>query len=101
MADLADLLRNPVMRAALEIVKAESVGLPDPIPGIDYQSQVAVCGAFTAGAFRALERLESLTRPAGVPSASLPRQPQYADAAKARMREQAIYTEKEISDIAP
>ena len=38
MASLDEILRHPVMKMAIEIVKAESVGLPDPIPGVDYQS---------------------------------------------------------------
>jgi len=99
MADLADLLRQPVMIRAFEIVKAESVGLPDPIPGIDYQQHVAVCGAFTAGAFRALERLESLTRPVGIAPGNLPRQTQYDAAAKERMRGQGLYSDKQIEEI--
>ena len=99
MATLNELLRHPIMKAAIEIVKAESVGLPDPIPGVDYQSHVAASGAFTAGAFRAFEKLESLCRPAGIALSNLPPQTQYADAAKARMRGQGIYTDKEIEEI--
>jgi hypothetical protein len=100
MADLNELLRHPIMRTAIEIVKAESVGLPDPIPGVDYESQVAACGAFTAGAFRAFEKLESLCYgPMGIAPGSMPRQTQYDDAAKARMREQGIYTDKEIEEL--
>ena len=99
MATLTEILRHPIMKIALEIVRAESVGLPDPIPGIDYQAQVAVCGAFTAGAFRTIERLESLCLPAGVPVSSLPRQEQYKDSAKDKMREQGLYTDAEINDL--
>jgi hypothetical protein len=99
MADLNELLRHPIMRTAIEIVKAESVGLPDPIPGVDYESQVAACGAFTAGAFRAFDKLESLCRPSGILIGNLPRQEQYDDAAKARMREAGIYTDKEINEL--
>jgi hypothetical protein len=98
MADLNELLRHPIMKAAIEIVKAESVGLPDPIPGVDYQSQVAACGAFTAGAFRAFEKLESLCRP-GISVANRPLHEQYADAAKAKMREAGLYTDKEIEEL--
>ena len=99
MATLTELLRHPIMKVAIEIVKAESVGLPDPIPGVDYGDQVAVCGAFTAGAFRVFDKLESLCRPAGLAIGGLPRQEQYDDAAKARMREQGIYTDKEIEEL--
>src|SRR4029077_5279177 len=101
MASLSELLRHPLMRIAIEIVKTESVGLPDPIPGVSYESQVAACGAFTAGAFRAFDRLESLCNPVGVPPASVPRTTKYDDAAKARMKAQAIYSDKDIEDIVP
>ena len=99
MAELDALLRNPIMRLAIEIVKTESVGLPDPIPGVDYESQVAACGAFTAGAFRAFDKLESLCHPAGVWVGNMPRQEQYVDSAKAKMRGQGIYTDKEIEEL--
>jgi hypothetical protein len=98
MASLSDILKLPVMRAAIEIIKAESVGLPDPTPGVDYQQQVAVCGAYTAGAFRAFEKLESLCRPPTTPSI-MPRQAQYVEQGKERMRAAGIYTDKEISDL--
>lgn len=99
MATLAELLHHPIMKVAIEIAKAESVGLPDPIPGVDYGDQVAVCGAFTAGAFRMIDRLESLCRPSGISISNMPRQNQYDDAAKARMREAGIYTDNEIDSI--
>ena len=99
MAELDALLRHPIMRLAIEIAKAESVGLPDPIPGVNYESQVAACGAFTAGAFRMIDRLESLCRPATLPVASMPRQNQYEDAAKAKMREAGTYTDSEIEGL--
>lgn len=98
MASLTEILRTPVMRTAIEIVKAESVGLPDPVPGVDYQQQVAVCGAYTAGAFRAFDKLESLTRAPSTPSI-MPRQNQFGDAARERMRAAGIYTDKEINDL--
>jgi hypothetical protein len=98
MASLSDILKLPVMRAAIEIIKAESVGLPDPTPGVDYQQQVAVCGAYTAGAFRAFEKLESLCRPPTT-SSIMPRQTQFDEAARERMRSAGIYTDKEISDL--
>lgn len=98
MSQLSEILRTPVMQAAIEIVKNESVGLPDPLPGVDYQQQVAVCGAFSAGSFRALEKLESLTRAPTSPSV-LPRQTQFDDAARDRMRAAGIYSEKEINDL--
>ena len=60
------------MRMAIEIVKSESVGLPDPIPGVDYEAQVAACGAYTAGAFRAFDKLESLCRPTVNPLTNMP-----------------------------
>jgi hypothetical protein len=99
MADLNELLRQPVMRLAIEIVKSESVGLPDPIPGVDYEAHVAACGAFTAGAFRAFDKLESLCRPPPTVLGNLPNQAQYDAAAKAKMREQGLYTDKEIEEI--
>ena len=100
MATLAEILRHPIMRVAIEIVKAESVGLPDPIAGVDYADHVAVCGAFTAGAFRAFEKLESLTRPPGMFVGNMPaKQDLYANAAKEKMREQRVYTDEEIDKI--
>jgi hypothetical protein len=99
MADLIEILRTPVMRLAIEIVKSESVGLPEAIPGVSFQAQVATVGAFTAGVFRAFSRLESLSRPNVVPSSTLPRQTQYDDAARARMRAAGIYTDQEIETL--
>ena len=99
MSTLDELLRHPIMQIAIGIVKSESVGLPDPIPGVSYESQVAACGAFTAGAFRAFDRLESLCNPTLISPANFPRHDQYVTAAKAKMREQGIYTEKEINEI--
>lgn len=101
MADLNELLRTPVMRMAIEIVKSESVGMPDPIPGVDYESQVAACGAYTAGAFRAFDKLESLCRPTVNPLTNMPVQAQYDAAAKANMRKQGLYSDKEIEEIQP
>ena len=98
MGELSEILRTPVMRAAIEIVRNESVGLPDPVPGVDYQQQVAVCGAFTAGSFRVLEKLESLARAPTTPSI-LPRTNQFDDAAKDRMRAAGVYSEEEINDL--
>ena len=99
MADLNELLHTPIMRMAIEIVKSESVGLPDPIPGVNYESQVAACGAYTAGAFRAFDKLESLCRPIVNPLTNMPAQAQYDAAAKAKMREAGIYSDKEIEEI--
>ena len=92
-------MRTPVLFAAIAIVKSESVSLPEPIPTVDYQTQVAVAGAFTAGIFRAFERLESLARPAMAMAAGMPRQGQYDDAAKERMRAAGIYTDEEIAKL--
>jgi hypothetical protein len=101
MTGLNELLRNPIMRIAIEIVKTESVGMPDPIPGVNYESQVAACGAYTAGAFRAFDKLESLCRPAVNPLTNMPIQAQYDAAAKAKMREDGLYSDKEIEEIQP
>jgi hypothetical protein len=99
MTDLNELLRQPIMRIAIEIVKSESVGLPDPIPGVNYEAQVAACGAYTAGAFRAFDKLESLCRPVVNPLSNPPGQTQYDAAARAKMREAGIYSDKEIAEI--
>ena len=99
MQQLSEILRTPVMRAAIEIVKNESVGLPDPLPGVDYQQQVAVCGAYTAGAFKVIDKLESLARPPAQPQNAISRQTQYDDGAKQRLRSAGIYTDKEIDEL--
>jgi hypothetical protein len=102
MSQLDEMLRSPVMRAAFEVVKGESVGLPDPSPGVDYQSQVAISGAYTVGSFKALEKLESLARAPttlGNASSALNKQSQFDGAARERLRAQGIYSEAEISDI--
>ena len=101
MSSLDEMLRSPVMRAALEVVKGESVGLPDPAAGVDYQAQVAISGAYTVGAFRVLEKLESLARPAtlGNVASTLNKQAQFDGAARERLRAQGIYPEAEINDI--
>jgi hypothetical protein len=101
MSSLDEMLRSPVMRAAFEVVRGESVGLPDAAPGVDYQAQVAVSGAYTAGAFRVLEKLESLARPAtlGNVASVLNKQVQFDEAARERLRTQGIYSEAEIDDI--
>src|SRR5580765_4557258 len=99
MASLNEILRTPVTRAAIEIVKNESVGLPDAQPGIDFQQHVAICGAYTAGVFRAFDKLESLARPVTFAPHTVPPQTQYAEQAKERMRSAGVYTDKEISDL--
>ena len=99
MSQLSEILRTPVMQTAILIVKNESVGLPDPVPGVDYAAHVAACGAYTAGAFRAFDKLESLCRPTVNPLTNLPVQAQYDAAAKAKMREAGIYTDREIEEI--
>lgn len=99
MAGLSEILRAPIMSAAIEIVKAESVRVPDPMPGVEYQAQMAMAGAFTAGVFRAFDRLESLCHPLAMDSMQLPRQTQYDAAGKARMRAAGIYTDEEISKL--
>jgi hypothetical protein len=103
MSQLDELLRSPVMRAAFEVIRAESVMLPDPVPGVDYQSQVAISGAYTAGAFFALEKLESLARPHAMTNVSsiLNKQAQFDQAARERLRAHGIYSEAEIGSIVP
>ena len=61
MAELASMLRTPVFRAALEVIKEESLTyLPDPMPGVDYRAHVAALGAQAIGWARAIHALESL-----------------------------------------
>lgn len=100
MAELASLLRNPVLSTAIEIVKAEAVtSLPDPIPGVDYGAQVSAHGAQMAGWLRAIRALELLAMP---PVQSTGRQfieRQFDSAARRKMREAGVYTEEEISKI--
>ena len=102
MSQLDEMLRSPVMRSAFEVVKGESIGLPDPSPGVDYQSQVAISGAYTVGSFKALEKLESLARPAttlGNVSSVLTKQAQFDGAARERLRAQGTYSQAEIDEI--
>src|SRR4029077_3580255 len=101
MSQLDEMLRSSVMRAAFEVVKGESVGLPDPSPGVDYQSQVAISGAYTVGSFKALEKRESLARPATLGNVAnvLTKQAQFDGAARERLRSQGVYSEAEIDDI--
>ena len=99
MAELAELLRNPLLNAALEIVRNEGMpSLPEPVPGVDYGAQTAAMGAFITGWSRALRSLESLTRLTIVPG-HFPSQRQFDEPARQRMRAGGIYTEKEIEEI--
>jgi hypothetical protein len=102
MALLNDILRDPIFKAALDIVKAEAYGpLPDPVPGVSYEAQVAASGAQAIGWMRAIRALESLSRPLPIPAATAVRfqQPQFVEPAKERMRKAGLYSEKEINEL--
>ena len=102
MAELATLLRGPILRAAIEVVKGEGVGfIPQPIPAVDYQAQVAVSGAHMVGWMRAVRALETLTIK-NAPIGIMPfKEAQFEDAALRRMREAGLYSEEEIRKIKP
>jgi hypothetical protein len=102
MSELATMFRSPVLHAAIEIVKTESLThLPDPVPGVDYQAQVAAAGAYTVGWTRAIRALESLTLKPLSAGVRMSIEKQFDDAARRRMREAGIYTESEIQSIKP
>ena len=99
MARLADILRDPVLHAALEIVKQEGFPrLPEALSGVSYGEQVAAHGAYAAGWQRALQALESLVlKPSLTPR--ILTEPQFDEAARTRMRASGLYTEEEISQL--
>lgn len=99
MANLAELLRQPEMAEALDIVRAEAVKpLPNPVPGVSYAEMIGVHGAQAVGWTEGIRALVSLSRK---PSAA--KQPDnsrmYADEAKKRMVESGQYTEEDVKDL--
>jgi hypothetical protein len=101
MSQLADMLKSPVLKVAIEIVRTEGVAnMPDPIPGVDFTAQLGAAGSHAVGWARALKALESLSRPVVSGPASLRfSEQQFSEAAKERMRRAGIYSDKEIEKI--
>jgi hypothetical protein len=100
MAELAGLLRSPVLSTAIAIVKAEAVtSLPDPIPGVDYGAQVSAHGAQMIGWVRAIRALELLAVPPTHATGRMFIERQFDSAARRKMREAGVYTEEEIDKI--
>jgi hypothetical protein len=102
MSQLADILNHPVLRTAIEIVRAEGVAnLPEPIPGVDFTAQLGAAGSQAVGWARALKALESLSRPPVNPGPASLRfsEQQFSEPAKERMRRAGIYTNEEIEKI--
>jgi hypothetical protein len=98
MSQLAELLRNSILKTALDIVRAEGFpALPEPVPGVDYGAQVAAHGAYVTGWSRALNRLESLSRPMVMPS-RIPPGRQYNEEARRRMAASGLYNEEELEE---
>ena len=99
-AQLAELLRNPVLKTALEIIKSEGFpSLPEPMPGVSYGDQVAAHGAFVTGWAKALKRLESLSIPMGVPPSSVfPNAQLYNEVARRRMMASGQFTEEDLEE---
>lgn len=100
MAHLAELLRDPIMRAALEVIRNEGYpALPDPIPGVDYQAQTAAMGGFACGWNRALKALETLPLHRINMPKRVPIEKHFDAAARQRMTASGIYSEHELEDI--
>lgn len=103
MAQLDEVLRFPIVKNALEIVRAEgaNVSLPVPISGVDYAAQVAAVGARTIGWADAIKALCSLSRK---PLALQQHKPNdqnsmYLDEARKRVVASGIYTEEELKEL--
>lgn len=99
MANLEELLRDPILHTALEIAKAEAYqGLPSPLPGVDYSSMVAAHGAKAAGWIEGIKALCSLSK-----KATQQKQPSqddmYTEAARRRMLSGGVYTEKDLQEM--
>lgn len=98
MAHLADVLRDPIVRLAIEVVKNEGMPmLPDPVPGVDYGAQTAAMGAHLTGWSRAIRALETLPLRINMPE-RIPIEKQFDLAARRRMRASGIYSENEIEN---
>lgn len=101
VAQLAELLRNPILKVALEIVKSEGFpSLPEAMPGVSYGDQVAAHGAFVTGWAKALRRLEALSIPVSKPMSSImPNSRLYNEVARRRMVASGQYSQEEIDEI--
>lgn len=99
MSSLAELLRQPEMAWALDIVRAEAVKpLPDPIPGVSYAEMIGVHGAQAVGWAEGIKALVSLSRkPTAIKQPEQSRM--YADAAKQKLIGSGQYTEEELRDL--
>lgn len=96
MANLEELLRQPTMQVALEIVKTEAYqGLPSPLPGVDYSSMVAAHGARASGWIEGIKALHSLSKKT-VQQKQPSQGDMYSEAAKQRMLATGVYSEADI-----
>lgn len=99
MANLEELLRDPTLHVALEIVKAEAYqGLPSPIPGVDYSSMVAAHGAKAAGWIEGIKALCSLGKKA-TQQEQPSRDDMYNESARRKMLSSGAYTEQELQEM--
>jgi hypothetical protein len=100
MSRLQEILKDPVMQFALEVVKNEGHrDIPSPVPGVDYSALVATSGAETIGWAKAIRSLTSLPVKA-IPQKATPQQStMYRDRAKEKLLASKLYTEEEIDEL--
>lgn len=99
MANLEELLRQPTMQVALQIVKNEACkGLPSPVPGVDYSSMVAAHGAAASGWIDGIKALHSLSKKI-VQQKQPSKDDMHSEGARQRMLATGVYSEKDLKEM--
>ena len=99
MANLDELLKQPIFQVALEVAQSEALqDLPPPIPGVGYTEMVAAHGARAAGWVRGLKALTSLSRKT-IPQKQPDQTEMHREAAVERLVKSGLYTESELNEI--
>ena len=99
MANLDELLKQPIFQVALEVVQSEALtDLPSPIPGVSYADMVAAHGARATGWTRGLKALVSLSRKT-IPQKQPNQNEMHREAAVEKLVKSGLYTETELKEM--
>ena len=99
MANLDELLKQPIFQIALEIAQSEALqDLPPPIPNVDYIAMCAAHGARAAGWRKGLQALVSLSRKT-IPQKQPNQNEMHSEAAVERLVKSGLYTETELKEL--
>ncbi len=99
MANLDEILKQPIFQVALEVARAEALqDLPSPVPGVSYSDMVAAHGSKAVGWVLGLKALVSLSRKT-IPQKQPNQADMHREAAVEKLVKSGLYTETELKEM--